>query len=94
MLPDLLATVNTYTPRGNGLAADLALGPHGRRAYDNFYPIIADFVAKDMGPVEKRKAEISAEEWDKAWVLGKAWLSRPGSRAREGNPAISCVPAD
>lgn len=88
-----LLTVNTYL-RGNSYARDIAQGPRSSGAWANFHPVIADFVAADLGRVERGKAAIGEPEWQRTWELGRDHvimrprLVRDGAPHRSGRPAI------
>lgn len=80
-----LLTVKTYH-RGNVLARDIVLGPYGSQTWVNFHPVIADFVAADVGRVERRKAAIPEPEWQRTWNLGQDLLVRRPGQIRDGAP--------
>lgn len=87
-----LLTVNTYR-HGNEIDADLIPGPRARRAWSGLHPIIAEFVSDDEDRINRRKREISQEEWKRAYQLGKAYLkARPGV-VRDGRPVLAGQPA-
>lgn len=80
-----LLTVNTYF-RGNTVARDIVRGPYGTGPWANFHPVIVDFVAADLGRVERRKATIAEPEWQRAWQLGQDHLVKQPGQVRDGAP--------
>jgi len=95
-IPDLalgsrLLTVNTYK-RGTKLDSDLFPGPLRMDRWVGFYPIIADFICSDQGVVDRRKAEIEAEEWERTHRLGVDYLSAHPGISRHGSPCKSAIP--
>lgn len=88
-----LLTINTYKNREE-MDEDLIPGPDGASVWSGFQPIIAEFVSDDLDRIERRKAEISEDEWRRAYAMGKAYLKRRPGVWRDGRPGHSFVPAD
>jgi hypothetical protein len=65
-----LLTVNTYSTSA-AMARDLVNGENSFNRYSNFYPIIAEFLSKDLSQIEKRKQHISEDEWGLTETMGK-----------------------
>jgi hypothetical protein len=84
-----LLTVNTYTYSADGAEPDLTPGPGQSGRYGNFAPYIAEFLTEDDQRVRQRKAEIVEGEWQKAEELGREYLSKRGTKARDGRPLRS-----
>jgi hypothetical protein len=80
-----LLTVNTYH-RGSPTARDIVQGPYASGPWSNFHPVIADFVAADLGRVERRKATIDEREWQRTWELGQDHLVKRPTQIRDGAP--------
>jgi hypothetical protein len=55
--------------------------------------VIAEFVSNDRKRIDERKAEISAEEWDRCERMGHDYLRQFPDRWRDGSPLQSAVPA-
>jgi len=87
-----LLTVNTYV-HGTNVVADLLPGPGYLRRYENFYPIIAEFLSDQMDQIALRKQQISEEEWRKTWEMGVDALQTRRAHPRSGNPYQSCTPS-
>jgi hypothetical protein len=83
-----LLTVNTYF-RNVQPEADLVPGPESTGNWSGFHPMIAEFISDDMDRIERRKAEISDEEWRRAYKMGKARLKEQPGLARDGRPPYS-----
>ena len=81
-----LLTVNTYRPKTDGMASDLAVGPKQRGIFGNFRPLIADILTNDLARVEERKATISEDEWLRASSLGKQIHAAGNVKPRDGRP--------
>ena len=89
---DRLLTVNTYAP-GQNVFPDLTPGPASFRRYENFYPLIADFLSDDAARIDARKAAIDEAEWQRCVTLAREYLAlRPGLR-RDGSPFQSFRPS-
>jgi hypothetical protein len=89
-----LLTVNTYSPLTDYYKEDLEPGPYATGRYGNFAPYIAEFLTDDHDRVERRKAEISDDEWQRAEGLGKEYMAKHGRKARDGRPMLCLVPAE
>ena len=89
---DRLLTVNTYS-RGSNVVPDLEHGEYSHRRYNNFFPLIAEFLSEDSLSIEHRKAQISEDEWVATYVKGEEKLNREGQFLRNGNPYLSQIPA-
>jgi predicted Zn-dependent protease len=89
---DRLLCVNAYGS-GEAYEPDLAPGPARREHYNNFTPLIADFLTEDAERVRLRKEEISLDEWERVWRLGRYALAA-GQTVRYGRPLLagSAVP--
>jgi hypothetical protein len=84
-----LLTVNSY-PQGK--ADDLRLGPKQTKKYENFFPIIADFVTDDQERVRQRKTAISESEWQRCSELAKEHHQQCPQKTRDGSPLRSMLP--
>jgi hypothetical protein len=73
-------------------APDLRHGPKEFKRYENFFPIIADFVAESPERVRQRKAQISEAEWQRCADFGKEYRERLPSCFRDGSPMRSMIP--
>lgn len=87
-----LLTVNTYA-RGQVVAPDLENGSGSYHRYNNFYPIIAEFLSDDMSVIEARKASISESEWTRTTDMGETKLRACDGVFRDGSPYQSKTPA-
>jgi hypothetical protein len=87
-----LLTVNTYF-RHIQPAADLVPGPRSSGNWSGFHPMIAEFVSDDLPRIKQRKAELSDEEWKRAYKMGLARLKEQPGLARDGRPPYSGVAA-
>jgi hypothetical protein len=83
-----LLTVNTYR-RGRTYASDVVPGPQREERYVNFHPIIADFICADIGQVDRRKGEISEEEWARTFAQGNEYVAARPGLSRDGSPCRS-----
>jgi hypothetical protein len=86
-----LLTVNTYK-RGTKLDGDLFPGPLRIDRWVGFYPIIADFICANQDVVDRRKADIGTEEWERALGFGMEYLTAHPGRCRDGSPCRSLTP--
>lgn len=87
-----LLAVNLYRSRTHGLAIDLVPGPRDSKLWGNFIPFIGEFFSEDWDRIEKLKAKISEDEWQRCWDL--AWSyhdARPGVW-RDGLPRSAHIP--
>lgn len=82
-----LLSVNLFTPRrGRRVAADLAWGPQPRNAdFENFTPVVADFVSVDQQNLTTAKWTISEQEWLRCAQAGQEYLQRTGGATRDGD---------
>ncbi len=87
----LLTCLNVVL-RGNQ-APDLEHGPDSWHDSCNFIPLIAEFLSDDMEWIEKRKRGVEAQWWDKTQGLGQQYLEKHGTKARDGSPTKSWIPA-
>jgi hypothetical protein len=87
-----LLTVNTYRA-GTQVVEDLFPGPLNHGIYENFYPIISDFIATNPEVVEQRKSEIHESEWERTFSMGIEYLDTHPELARNGSPWQSNKPA-
>ncbi len=87
-----LLTVNTYG-EGDLHQPDLFPGQRASGRWASFHPIIADFVCSDPAPVERRKAAIDDDEWERTLRFGNWQLGLDPAVARDGAPDRSMVPA-
>jgi hypothetical protein len=98
---DRLLSVNTYTQQFDSrgepsrtVAPDLAPGPYGSgNNWFNFWPVIAEFVARDISAADRTKDTLPMQEWDRALRLGPEYHARYGNFWRDGNPYLSEIPA-
>ena len=89
-----LITVNLYTYLENTYEKDLTPGPGSSGNYQNFSPLIADFLTDDLDRLAERKAEISETEWRRTKSLGRSYLANRPGRARDGRPLSCSLPAE
>ena len=87
---DRLLTVNTYS-KGRVIAADLENGSDSYEHYNNFHPLIADFLSDDEQAIESRKLEIEENEWIKTSKMGHQKLMIKGIIPRNGSPYESNI---
>ena len=87
---DRLLTVNTYSV-GPTISPDLENGPESYNRYNNFHPLIADFLSEDYQAIEKRKLSIDESEWKKTAEMGGSKLGIKGFIPRNGSPYTSIV---
>lgn len=73
---------------------DLDPGPNATGRYGNFAPYIAEFLTDDIDRVERRKAEIDEGGWQMAERLGRGYVTKHGTKARDGRPMLFLLPAD
>ena len=85
---DRLLTVNTYST-GAIISSDLENGADSYNRYNNFHPLISDFLSDDRRAIEKRKLSIDEAEWGKAVDMGRRKLNSKGFKPRNGNPYTS-----
>ena len=84
--------VNVYW-RDSRIAPDLTPGPGAHKRWQNFSPLIADFLSEDRDRIEERKSKIAESEWERCLALGRlAVHDRPGS-VRDGSPFALFKPA-
>ena len=87
-----LLTVNTYYVLSS-IAGDLIAGSGSFKRYQNFYPLIAEFLSDNSERIAQRKSQIAESEWDRCLLLGREYLvNRPGV-VRDGSPFASFKPA-
>jgi hypothetical protein len=89
-----LITVNLYQDSDGSHESDLNPGPDTRDYYQNFAPLIADFLTDDVERLAERKAEIGEDEWQRTKKLGQAYLMEEYARPRDGRPFWNFLPAD
>ena len=83
-----LITVNLYR-RSEQYDDDLMPGPNETRRWSGYHPVIADFLTDDIDKLERRKREITEDEWQRATEMGYAYLrERPGV-VRDGRPVYA-----
>ena len=87
-----LLTVNCYG-KSRGYAPDLILGQRLTRRWTGFHPLIADFLTDDCDRVEARKREITEDEWQRRYKMGREYMELLPGVARDGRPVCSSVPA-
>jgi hypothetical protein len=87
-----LLTVNIYR-YGDRPVSDLENGPASYRRHSNFEPYIAEFLSADYERIDRRKLEISEQEWNRTIELAHAYLDKHGSRFRDGYPLRCLIPA-
>ena len=88
-----LLTINTYARRQE-YDADLVLGVNQTGQWTGFHPIIAEFVSDDEAKIVARKRAISAEEWQRAYRMGRAYIKQRPGVARDGRPIFAASAAD
>jgi hypothetical protein len=88
-----LVTVNSY-----GDAApwqqDLIPGPNNTGRFTQLNPLIADFVTDDAEGLAALKRAIPADEWQRAYRMGKSYLKQRPRVARDGLPVHCGEPAE
>ena len=89
-----LIAVNLYTYMENTYEKDLTPGPGASGNYQNFSPLIADFLTDNLDRLAERKAEISETEWRRTKNLGSSYLANRRGRARDGRPLSCSLPAE
>lgn len=87
---DRLLTVNSFSNDPPGV--DLRPGLNARGRFNNFWPIVVQFMTNDTAPVKERMANISNEEWARLVELSKQYLRAPWTKPRDGRPLLSHVP--
>lgn len=87
---DRLLTVNTYS-EGKTIASDLENGPESHKRYNNFHPLIADFLSDDDQAINEKKSQISEDEWKRALEMGHSKLMIKGVIPRNGSPYQSNI---
>ncbi len=87
-----LLSVNTYTPRAQGLARDLVPGPKDSGHWGNFRPMIADLLTDDGARLAAAKAAIGEDEWTRALQRGRSALAAKASKPRDGRPLGCATP--
>lgn len=87
-----LLTVNTYERR-SAIVHDLVPGDGAHGRYQNFYPLIAEFLSDDSERMTRRKAEIAELEWERCASLGFEYVRLRPNVARDGSPFASARPA-
>lgn len=103
---DRLLTVNTYSDMSDtdNLSIDLIAGenrlfqefdeyPNKKFMWNNFYPIIADFISDDLAAINQKKSMITEKEWCRATLLGTEYIEKFPNFYRHANPYISFLPA-
>ena len=88
-----LLTINTYN-RQPQYDADLVLGSNQTGRWTGFHPIIAEFVSDDEPAILARKRAIPAEEWQRTYRMGRAYLKQRPGLARDGRPVFASMAAD
>ncbi len=88
-----LLTVNCYG-RGPEYSEDLVLGPNHNAQWTSIHPMIAEFLSDDLGLIERGKKEISDDEWERAYRMGKSHLKHRPGVARDGRPVFSAAAAE
>jgi len=83
-----LLTINTYSS-GNRIAKDLRPGPGCGFRWNNFHPLIAEFLSNDLERIEQRKQAIDQKEWDRALACANEYVKINSLRARNGSPYFS-----
>ncbi|MBL8889981.1 MAG: hypothetical protein JNL67_08380 [Planctomycetaceae bacterium] len=86
-----LLTVNFYD-NDCDLARDLFPGPKNTQNWNNFGPLIADFLTSDQQRLLQRKKQISESEWQRTLAMGQEYLRRHPGKARDGRPIFSWDP--
>jgi hypothetical protein len=87
-----LLSANSYFARDTGVAPDLQPGPGDRGRWGNVWPLIADLLTDDQARLSARKQQIDADEWERAWQLGRSALA-DAVPPRDGRPLGSRKPA-
>jgi len=87
-----LLTVNTYG-QGRRVVIDLMPGPKDLHNYNNYFPVIAEFVSDERRLIDNRKANISEDEWQRCLEMGFDYLRRFPGQWRNGSPLYSANPA-
>ncbi|MDR3638898.1 MAG: hypothetical protein P4L84_34150 [Isosphaeraceae bacterium] len=88
-----LLTVNSYGD-GPEWHEDLVPGPNNTERFTELNPLIADFVSDDAERLASRKQEILADEWQRAYRMGRSYLKHRPGVARDGRPVFCGEPAE
>jgi hypothetical protein len=80
-----LLTINTYAV-GLFVARDLQPGPLRYKRYNNFYPIVAEFLSDDADRIARKKDRIKEDEWTRCEDMGCDYLLRSKVKVRNGSP--------
>lgn len=86
-----LITLNSYRD-DEQMAADLTPGTK-YRAWTNFQPFIAEFLADDAERIAKLHADMPAWAWERCRELTAAAVKSRPLRLRDGRPLRSAIPA-
>lgn len=90
-----LVTCNFYRKSNEGVAPDLYRDPDAPERWQNFHPVIGNFVSSDSARLQQLANEIPEREWQRTQGLGDEWLDRfdAGQTApRNGSPLLSVDP--
>ena len=92
----LIAIIVYNERKGNSseLVPDLIEGPLDDHRFNNFHPLIAEFISDESGKIETRKAEIVEPEWDRCYDMGLQWLDTFPNQFRLGKPNYSWYPRE
>ena len=88
-----LLAVNAYTPKAQGIARDLDLGPKQMGNWGNFRPLIADLLTDDHTRLAAAKQAIAEDEWSRAQRMGQKAYSGKTVKPRDGRPLNCGTPA-
>ena len=96
-----LITCNFYQKTDYGVALDLSPGPETSERWDDFHPLIGNFLSADDERLAELELEIPPEEWQRTEELvddwfdrrdeGDAWPARDGSPTQAGNPSADPI---
>jgi hypothetical protein len=88
-----LLAVNAYSPKTQGIARDLELGPKQMGNWGNFRPLIADLLTDDRTRLAAAKEAIAEDEWSRAQRMGQKAYSGKTVKPRDGRPLTCGTPA-
>jgi hypothetical protein len=90
-----LLSANTYSAFGarerNAVASDIKPGPNDAQMFDNFIPIIVQFVSSDEPRINKLMAGIPSEDWKRLAELARGVTNRRWGH-RDGRPSLAHRP--
>lgn len=88
---DKLITSNTYD-RQRTHSGDILLGTHDTGRWQNFHPVIAEFISDDQDAMTNRRRAIPETEWARTGKLAQLYMQE-FAQYRDGRPMHSWKPA-